>query len=336
VLLWDHQRRGLVDFRTTEYHELSKLPSLLDGSGTVGRLCHLGDEIGILRIEGVEIDSADLDVLAAAMATALRASEPAIDTLNRRRRRRDMALPAELQWSLLPPTSLQIGAVDLTAAIEPAYDTGGDVFDYALDGDRLFLGVLDARGHGLRAAATSAVATSAMRRARRQELDIEEIAAEIGRSIAALGEDEFVSAVLVDIDLVSWSGRWLSAGHLPPLMVDIESGDICELPLRPALPLGMVINGQTSDPLSRSFEIDPGASLVLYSDGIVENVSVETGLMVGDDVFRAALLQELLSPRRDETLLVHRARRVIEVLLGLGGDELRDDATIMILRRRSD
>lgn len=42
-----------------------------------------------------------------------------------------------MQWDLLPPLSLDSGRVSVAGLIQPAYDVGGDSYDYAINGDTL-------------------------------------------------------------------------------------------------------------------------------------------------------------------------------------------------------
>ena len=48
-----------------------------------------------------------------------------------------MTLAAEMQWSLLPPLSFAAGGVTIAGLLEPAYEVGGDCFDYAYNAGRL-------------------------------------------------------------------------------------------------------------------------------------------------------------------------------------------------------
>ena len=47
------------------------------------------------------------------------------------RRRRAMTLAAEIQWSLLPLAAFACQEISVAGALEPAYEVGGDAFDYA-------------------------------------------------------------------------------------------------------------------------------------------------------------------------------------------------------------
>ena len=260
VRLWDRQWRKLVSIRTGDAIPASPddLSDLSHRYPVHHPLQIYGDAIGFVTIGvagpadgpdagGHDGQAAIAAALAGILALAVRAGEPIVDVISVRRRREEMSLPAEMQSALLPPTQFAASGISISAAVEPAYETGGDVFDYAIDGNRVFVGVLDARGHGLRAAATSVVAAGALRRARRDGADLASMAREVGSAINAVGDEvEFVSAVLVELGPATGEGSWLSADHLPPLVVD---DGIAALELSPALPLGPEVNGRTSEPI---------------------------------------------------------------------------------------
>lgn len=334
VWLWDFQQRSITSVVTGRSVERSDLGDLVAEQRIRRPLRLHGAELGLLTVDA----SADepplpdpvVDGLAGLFAIAIPPSEVVSDRVASRRRAQSMSLPAEMQWRILPPSQLAVRGAAISAAVEPAYDTGGDVYDYAVNGSTLFIAVLDARGHGLRAATVATVAASAMRRARRRGASLESIAGEVGVSIGALGDDEeFVSGVLAELDLDTGDGRWLSAGHLPPLVID--GGSTSTLRHSPTLPMGMVVRGEMTDPSSEVFHLQPGQSLVLYSDGIIENAALDDGQAIGEARFQRSLLDRLASHSGGD----HVARAVVDDLLDLTGPKLRDDATLLVLSRPS-
>ena len=55
------------------------------------------------------------------------------DVYFRARRNRAMTLAAEMQLHLLPPLTLSAPRVGISGILEPAYEVGGDAFDYAVN-----------------------------------------------------------------------------------------------------------------------------------------------------------------------------------------------------------
>ncbi|MGY4920461.1 PP2C family protein-serine/threonine phosphatase [Streptomyces sp. 900116325] len=146
--------------------EVSQTPSgvrmylpLLDGSDTVGVMALTLDAVG-------DDDRRLLSRLSALVADMLVTKNAYTDQFFQARRREPMSMSAEIQWSLLPPTSMSVPQVEVAGILEPAYRIAGDSFDYALNDNILHAAVIDAMGHGLDAATMATVAIGAYRHAR--------------------------------------------------------------------------------------------------------------------------------------------------------------------------
>jgi serine phosphatase RsbU (regulator of sigma subunit) len=244
------------------------------------------------------------------------------DVFSRLRRRKTLSLAAEMQWELLPPMSFSTDRVIVTGGLEPAYDVGGDSFDYALNGRLMDLLVIDSVGHGLPAAVLASVAVSAYRHARRNLLDLPDIAVEIDTAIATqFGASQFATAVLAHLDIATGRLRWINAGHPEPLIL---RGPSLVRPPRcpPSRPLGL----QESKAVCCEIRLEPGDRLVLYTDGITEARSPD-GEFFGErrlaDFISAAAAAGDPAP---ETV-----RRLMRHVLTHQADQLQDDASIVVL-----
>jgi hypothetical protein len=243
------------------------------------------------------------------------------------RRRQDMSLAAEVQWNLLPLAAFSSPRVSLAGALEPAYDVGGDAFDYACGPQHLAVGVFDAMGHGLEAARVSALAIASFRNARRCGKDLQEQARFVDESLAGLaGWNGFVTAQLVSIDLSDPARSLIvNAGHpLPYLQRETEAPRL--LDLAPHRPMGLDLPGE---PAVEPLPLGPGDRLTLLSDGTFE-ARPDGGEPFGEERVAAQLHEYRgLSAREAARLLIasvrdHRAA------------DLADDATLVIIDIPSD
>jgi hypothetical protein len=125
-----------------------------------------------------------LQALITLVAELIEVNDAYSDVWSRLRRRKTLSLAAEMQWELLPPLSFGTDRVVITGGLEPAYDIGGDSFDYAINGSMVDVLVIDSIGHGLSAAVLATVATGAYRHARRNHLDLPDIAVAIAGQFA--------------------------------------------------------------------------------------------------------------------------------------------------------
>lgn len=161
---------------------------LLDGVERLGVIEFVVDQ------PSVELED-KARTLASLVAELIIVNDAYSDFFSRLRRRRAMSLAAEIQWELLPPLSFATHRVVIAGALEPAYEIGGDTFDYADTADFL---VLDSVGHGLPAALLSAAAVGAYRHARRELLDLPAIAQAVDAVIAEqFGSSQFATAAML-------------------------------------------------------------------------------------------------------------------------------------------
>jgi serine phosphatase RsbU (regulator of sigma subunit) len=268
----------------------------------------------------------DLRVFVTLVAELIVVNDAYTDVFSRLRRRKTLSLAAEMQWELLPPMSFGTDRVVITGGLEPAYDIGGDSFDYAVNGSTADLVVIDAVGHGLPATVLAGVAISAYRHARRNALDLPDIAAEINTAIAAqFGASQFATAVLARLDVDTGRLRWINAGHPEPLIVRRTS--LVRAPrCPPSRPLGL----QETKSACCETRLEPGDRLLLYTDGITEARS-PAGEFFGEqrlaDFIAAAVAAGEPAPETVRQLMRH--------VLTHQADQLQDDASIVVLEWRT-
>jgi serine/threonine protein phosphatase PrpC len=252
------------------------------------------------------------------------------DTIVRLRRRSEMGLAAEMQWSLLPPLTFACRELTIAAALEPAYEVAGDTIDYAVDVGSARLAVFDGMGHGLRSAQLAVLAVAAYRNARRADRSLTETASVIHRALVeAFGGAAFATAVLAELDTDSGVLSWVNAGHPRPLL--LRGGKLVRsLYARPMLPLGLMVNGRPDTVITVGREqLQPDDRVLLYTDGVTEARS-PAGAFFGDqalvDLLGRNFTAGLPAP---ETM-----RRVVHALLDHQQGQLTDDASLLLLEWR--
>ena len=243
------------------------------------------------------------------------------------RRRQAMSLPAEMQHRLLPPLTFGTERLVVSGLLAPAYDVGGDAFDYALNGRIAHVAVFDAVGHGLQASLLANLAVSCYRNTRRAGLDLAAAAATIDQALDAMfGGERFVTAMLGQLDVDTGLFRWINAGH-PAAMLLRDGQVVKELQGRPALPLG--INGLTGGaeafPVS-SEALQPGDRLLLLTDGVDEARNAD------GEFFGRERLAEFAAKEAGSGLPTPEAmRRLQQAVLRHQVGRLQDDATMLFV-----
>ena len=237
------------------------------------------------------------------------------------RRRQPMSIASELAWQLLPPLTFGCDAVVISGALAPAYDLGGDTFDYGVDTDTARIAVFDAMGHGLEAGLLATVAVAAYRNSRRGRLKLAETAAAVDEAIRVrFGAERFVTAVLAELDLASGRFRWIRAGHPAPLLLR-GSKVVKTLWGNSGLPLGLGSPGDEADE-----GLEPGDQVVFFTDGVTEARAPDGSFFGADRLIDLVSRTSAGGTPPPETL-----RRLMHSILDHQAGDLQDDATAVLV-----
>jgi serine phosphatase RsbU (regulator of sigma subunit) len=266
------------------------------------------------------------DELAVAAAHLVVTSAHYTDLPHLLRRRKDMDLAAEMQWSLLPPLAFTTEDTTVAGLLEPAYEVGGDSFDYALNDKVMDLAVFDAVGHGLASAVLASLLMGAYRHGRRNGEDLHQLATSIDRAVRDVwGQAMFATALLARFEVPAGRLNWLSCGHPPPMIVR-RGATLDDPQFIPTLPLGLGYLGPLTGKIE-TVELEPGDGVLLYTDGVVEARSAD-GEAFSEDRLRDLLAREHLTGGRPQEVV----RRLVRSTMSHADMRLRDDATMLYLR----
>jgi len=321
-------RRHTVDDDTagTAYREQRVVTDLASDAPDV--VVHLPvtirtERLGVLvvalpaDVEGVPDEVSDA---ARVLAYVLNGARRYTDRYEVLRRRRDLGLAAEIQWELLPVLANELPEFSIAGALEPTYEIGGDTFDYAVNATQVVVAITDAVGHGLRAALLGSLAVTAMRNSRRCGDGILGQAATANRHLVEqFPGANFVTGILMDIELATGSGVVVNAGHPAPLL--LRDGAAAQLMWEPDMPMGL-----DADTVYRTHRLDlrHGDRLLLLTDGITE------AHVAGSPPFGTRRVMEFLIAQAHRTPAEFVRHLTAEVLAFRGGD-LADDATAVCL-----
>ena len=290
----------------------------LEGAAAVPLWLH-GRAVGVLLCE--EPPHQDLEVLAREGAVALELVDRYTDVLHRARRRQITSPSAEIQENLLPPRVAMLEDAELAAAIIPAYDVGGDWYDYAQNPECAWLAVADAAGKGASSAGSSTVALGAFRAARRNGIGLAGAARAIDLAISELADITFVTAVLAQWHAPTRTLQWLRFGHPHPFLLTTK-GDVRLLDGSNHLPLGLLLKDTTLQPARLILE--PGDRVALTSDGVCERRTPD-GAFLQEDGIRSVLASVA------EPGAVPVATALVNAVIDANPVAPRDDATVLIL-----
>ncbi|MET7637324.1 SpoIIE family protein phosphatase [Streptomyces sp. NPDC005438] len=304
------------DFPPQDWEQAWAFLPLVTEEGTVG-VCALGFD---RPHDFGEEDRGLCESVAGVLAQALDRSR----TLDQRR-----GQMTELQRMMLPRRVPELDGVDLVVRYLPGsegLEVGGDWYDVVpLPDGRVLLVIGDVQGHSAQAAAVMGYLRVAMQSYAAQGPGPEELLVKGDQMLTELETERFATCAVAELSPDGGWFRLARAGHALPVLLEPD-GRVRELDGPGGLPLGTFGRGPypvVSHPLPR------GATLLLYTDGLVERR--------GEDYGRSV---EHLVRRLADWCGAHRApggwdlgALADHLVAGVEEDPVHDDLALLMLRR---
>ena len=263
-----------------------------------------------------------------ALRAALRAQLAALE--------HDLAQARCQQLSMVPtefPGAATGHRVSLHAALHPARQVGGDLYDwFELTPDALCIVVGDVSGKGMPAALFMARARSALRATALQGVALTgripgpaELADLVNRELCRNNAGcMFITLFLGVVDLPSGRLEFVNAGHVRPFWIT-AGGEVGEIACPAGLPLGIM--EEATQPTT-GITLAVGDGLVVITDGLPEMINAEEAFYTAARVMDDLRELRFATP---ETLVGELCARVLRFA---GTAEQADDVTALALRVR--
>ncbi|MGW3128601.1 SpoIIE family protein phosphatase [Streptomyces sp. NPDC001123] len=234
-----------------------------------------------------------------------------------------------LQQAMLPRTIPSVPGADVAVRYRSASaggslgrDIGGDWYDLIpLPGGRVGAVIGDVQGHDTHAAAVMGQLRIVLRAYAAEGHAPATVMARASVFLDELDTDRFATCLYAEADLATGVVQVVRAGHIDPLVRSAE-GRCRRVPVEGGLPLGLSAEFHSLEYPVSTLELDPGETLLLCTDGLVEQPGEDLG-----DGMRALIEQVAEGPEDVRDL----ADRLIEVADERAGD---DDMALLLLRRR--
>jgi len=245
--------------------------------------------------------------------------------IEQERMEQELKVAHHIQQSMLPSNTDEhrMGGIVLSGISLPAEHVGGDYFDQLmLDGGRMAIAMGDVNGHGISSALMMSLAKSCLHTQVLSDPEVERVMGVLNRIFFSSVKDRrFMTFLYGVVDTSRMELRFASAGHHLPLV--LRRGEVTELPLKPSYPLG--VRYDTAYP-SKTFALEAGDVLLLYTDGILEATDGH-GEEFGAERLHAALIDlgggDAISIRDG----------LIAALKAFTGDRPQeDDVTLLVLK----
>ena len=182
-----------------------------------------GRVIGLLLCVGAPV--APLEDIAKQGAAALELANDYTDVIEAARRRKPTTAAAEVQYHLLPPRVARVTGAQIAGALLPAYEVGGDWFDFVENRDGSWLAIADTAGTGPDRGRPGRLRPRRAARCAAQRPGSGAGRPEHRRGRPRAGQPSFVvTAVLARWHAPTATLAWLNCGHPPAYVVDGEGG----------------------------------------------------------------------------------------------------------------
>ncbi len=235
---------------------------------------------------------------------------------NRRLYDQQRTIAQTLQHALLPTSLPALRGIETSARYVPAasgIDVGGDWYDLVSVGDqKLILLLGDVSGHGLEAATTMASLRHAALAYAVKEPTPAAVLESLSAFVASTPGHYFATVMCALLDVETSQMRLASAGHLPPLLITGQESEFVAQRTGPAIGVSPAASYEET-----SVATPPGATLIAYTDGLVErrgeilDVGLKrlrdkaTGPVLGlDDLLRMIARDMSSESHHDDTAIV--------------------------------
>jgi serine phosphatase RsbU (regulator of sigma subunit) len=224
----------------------------------------------------------------------------------------------------------QIPGVTIASLYLSADTTGGDWYAVFHDenAQRLYLFMGDVTGHGIPSALVTAAVSGAIRTLMDQLRSValsraealETMAQAVNRVVRLTGEktDRMMTMAFVCVDLSTRQGSFLNAGHRPPFLVHGQD-------VKPLICRGNML-GALDEPEFEfmDFEIRPGSTLALYTDGLLENEGP-----AGKTWHERQLIRHLQKPGCDPQATINAITQELDACWQK--NKIRDDCALLLV-----
>jgi serine phosphatase RsbU (regulator of sigma subunit) len=245
--------------------------------------------------------------------------------IEKERLEKELEISGQIQQSILPEYLPSIPGYDFGALMIPARSVGGDFYTWFKLGDeQIGIVVGDVSDKGVPAALFMALTYSLVRAEGLRNRSPVQALHQVNHHLLQMNSSSmFVTLVYGILDLRSGDFNFARAGHPSPYLQD-DDGRLVKVQISSGQALGL-FEGLPID--EQTIHLPPGGVLLLYSDGVVENMDP------GGNEFGINMLSESMNSFR-----TYPAQAICELLWqdvqSHGGDEPRqDDFTTVVVKR---
>lgn len=262
-----------------------------------------------------------LDALGAQAASILDNARLVERERERQRLDQELSIAREIQQALMPKGLHDFSHLAVTGTHLPCYEVGGDYFDvFPISEDRTAFLVADVSGKGLGAALLTTMLQGALS-GMTLGSDPVKVFSHVNRFLcehAVVGRYATMFYATIDREGVL---EFVPAGHPAPLLMRGE--EVTELYDGGSFPVGLIDVAQFE---STRVQLQPGDTLILFSDGVTEAEGAER------ELFGYERLKKSLDGRNNDSVesIQEAVLREVHAFASVAGQS--DDVTLLVVR----
>src|SRR5580698_1637413 len=300
--------------------------SSADSSGTPA----FGHSLGVLYLDSrrpaafSKLDRQILDALAADAASTLDNARLVVRERERQRMEQEIDIARGIQQALLPRDFRDYPHLAVAGCNFPCLSVGGDYFDvFPLDNKRTAFLIADVSGKGLGAALLTTMLQGALS-GMTLGTDPARVFNHVNRFLCDHSEVGRYATMFFGVLDEDGNLEFINAGHPSPFM--IRRG-VAEEPFSEgSYPVGLVPEAEYT---TARLKLEPGDTLVLFSDGVTEAMDP------AEQLFGVPRLKDVLMGSAPQTPLDELQRKVLEAVENFArGASQADDLTLLLVRYR--
>lgn len=217
-----------------------------------------------------------------------------LDTAQKARMENELQTAKTVQETLFPEAEKTLGPVTVAGHYEPASECGGDWWHYCLVGDKIYMWIGDATGHGAPAALITSAAKSASTLIETLNISPSQAIELMNKAIYDVSKGRIMMTfVLASLDIKTGELVYVNASHEAPFLLRKESD-------QPVKKKNLILMNENNNPrlgqgrdskyAESKIQLQDKDSFIFYTDGIADIQNLE-GKSWGERDFIKNLLE---------------------------------------------
>lgn len=279
-----------------------------------------------------EIDYSLVEALAEQAGLAVHNADFVALEVEKQRIDLDLTLASDVQQMLLPREMPLVPGLEIDARYMAAQKVGGDFYDvFPLEDGRLGVAVADVSGKGISASLLMAICRTSLRDIAPRHASPAAVLQELNRSLAGdIRAGMYITMTYAIVEVARSQVVFARAGHELPLFAEATGRDFrAQFVGSEGMPLGLVDSDVFDAAIAdRVLSFGPGATLVLFTDGLTEAPNDD-----GREFGNTRLADAVRAAHDQPAAAINTA--IMKAVSSFSCGEPRDDFTLLTIKRRA-